>query len=70
MWECFTKLLEEVGATSDTCGGVEATVDRYLFEPLINYKTDGRLEWWNENKCRFSYLFQLACALPISVPSE
>ena len=38
MWECFTKLLEEVGATSDTCGGVEVTVDRYLFESLINYK--------------------------------
>ena len=30
IWECFTELLEEVSATSDTCGGMEAMVDRYL----------------------------------------
>ena len=27
IWECFTELLQEVGATSDTSGGVEAMVD-------------------------------------------
>jgi len=37
VWECFTELLEESGASSDM-GGVEAMVDRYLFEPLIEYK--------------------------------
>ena len=29
MWECFTELLEEVGVTSDTGGGVETMVDRW-----------------------------------------
>ena len=38
IWECLTELLEEVGATSDTCIGVEAMVDRYLSEPLIDCK--------------------------------
>ena len=38
VWECFTELLEEAGATSDLGGGPEAMVDNYLSEPLIDYK--------------------------------
>lgn len=29
VWECFTELLEEAGATSDLGGGVEAMVDNH-----------------------------------------
>ena len=75
IWECFTELLlQEVGATSDTSGGVEAMVDRYLSEPLIDYKSGDPLKWWNENKRRFPLLMNLTkhflSAPPTSVPSE
>ena len=74
IWECYTELLEEVGATSDTSGGVEAVIDRYLCEPLIDYKSGDPLKWWNENIHRFPYLVNLAkrflSAPPTSVPSE
>ena len=59
MWECFIELLEEVGATRDTCGGVEAMVGRYLSEPLIDYKSGDTVKWWNENKCPIPYLLYL-----------
>lgn len=45
-------LLAEVGAI---CGGVEATVDRYLSEPLIEYKSGDPLRWWNKNINRLYY---------------
>ena len=51
IWESFTELLEEFGAKSDTYGGVEAMVNEYLSEPLIDYESDDPLKWWNENKC-------------------
>ena len=74
IWECYTELLEEVGATSDTSGGVEAVIDRYLCEPLIDYKRADPLKWWNENIHRFPYLVNSAkrflSAPPTSVPSE
>ena len=74
IWEYFTELLQEVGATSDTSGGVEAMVDRYLSEPLIDYKSGDLLKWWNENKRRFTLLMNLTerflSAPPTSVPSE
>ena len=38
VWECFTELLEEAGATSNVGGGAEGMVDNYLSEPLIDYK--------------------------------
>ena len=48
--------------------------DRYLSEPLIDYKSGDPLRWWNENKCRYPYLLDLAKQLlsaPItSIPSE
>ena len=59
IWECFTELLEEVGATSDTSGGVKAMVDRYLSEPLIDYKSGDPLKWWNKNQRRFPLLVNL-----------
>ena len=47
--ECFTELLEEAGATSDLGGGPEAMVDKYLSEPLIDYKQGNPLKWWHED---------------------
>ena len=59
---------------SDKCGGVEAMVDQYLCEPLIDYKSGDPLKWWNENKRRFPLLVELTkrflSAPPTSVPSE
>ena len=57
--ECFTELLQEVGEASDTSGGVEAMVDRYLCEPLIDYKSGDPLKLWNESKKRFPLLVNL-----------
>ena len=72
--ECFTELQQEVGATSDTCGGVEAMVDRYLCELLIDYKSGNPLKWLDENKRRFPLFVNLTkhflSAPPTSVPSE
>ena len=74
IWECFTELLQEVGATGNTSGSVEAMVDRYLSEPLIDYKSGDPLKWWNENKRRFPLLVNLTkrflSAPPTSIPSE
>ena len=74
IWECFTELLQEVGATSDTTGGVEAMVDRYLSEPLIDYKSGDPVKWWNENKRKFPLLVNLTkrflSAPPTSMPLE
>ena len=53
IWECFTEQLEEVGATSDTCRCMEAMVDRYLSEPLIDYKSGDPLKWRNEINVNF-----------------
>ena len=38
VWECFTKILHDCGATIDTDGGKEVMVDRYFSEPLIDHK--------------------------------
>ena len=43
-------------------------VNRYLSEPLIDYKSGDPLRWWNENKCQFSYLLALAQRL-LSAPT-
>jgi len=74
VWECFTELLEESGASSDMGGGVEAMVDRYLSEPLIDYKKGDPLKWWQDNEKRFPLLGNMVrkflSAPPTSVPSE
>ena len=74
IWECFTKLLEEAGATSDLGGGVESMVDNYLSEPLIDYKQSDPLKWWHDNERRYPFLGNMAkqflSAPPTSVPSE
>ena len=74
VWECFTEILHDSGATTDTDGGKEAMVDRYLSEPLIDYKTGNPYTWWNNNKLRYPLLAKLAkrylCSPPTSVPSE
>ena len=56
VWECFTELLEEAGATSDLGGGPEAMVDNYLSEPLIGYKQGDPLKWWHDNERRYPFL--------------
>ena len=38
VWECFTEILHDCGATTDTEGGKKVTVDRYFSEPLIDHK--------------------------------
>ena len=47
VWECFTEILHDCGATTDTEGGKEVMVDRFLSELLIDHKkvihTDGRI---------------------------
>ncbi|XP_065891626.1 zinc finger BED domain-containing protein 4-like [Dysidea avara] len=74
VWECFTEILHDSGATTDTDGGKEAMVDRYLSEPLIDYKTGNPYTLWNNNKLRYPLLAKLAkrylCSPPTSVPSE
>ena len=39
IWEWFTEVLQEVGVTKDTTGGVKDKVDRYLSELLIEQKS-------------------------------
>ena len=38
----FFRILQDSGATTDSDGGKEAMIDRYLSEPLIDYKTGNR----------------------------
>ena len=38
VWKCFTEILHDCGVTTDTEGGKEVMVDRFLSEPLINHK--------------------------------
>ena len=49
-------------------------IGRYLFEPLIDYKTSNPYTWWNNNKLRYLLLAKLVkwylCSPPASVPSE
>ena len=74
VWECFTELLEEPGATSDLGGGVKSMVDNCLSELLIDYKQSDPLKWWHDNEIRYPFLGNMAkqflSAPPISVPSE
>ena len=74
VWECFTEILHDCGATTDTQGGKEVTVDRYFSEPLIDHKKGNPYTWWNNNQLRYPLLANLArrylCSPPTSVPSE
>ena len=74
IWECFTEILQDSGATTDKDEGVEVMVDKYFAEPLIEYKTGNPYKWWNDNQLRYPCLANMAqrylSALPTSVPSE
>ena len=74
VWECFTEILHDCGATTDTEGGNEVMVDRCLSEPLIDHKKGNPYTWWNNNQLRYPLLANLArcylCSPPTSVPSE
>jgi len=74
VWEYFTEILQDSEATIDSDGGKEGVMDRYLSEPLIDYRTGNPYTWWNNNKLRYPLLTKLAkqylCSPPTSVPSE
>ena len=74
VWECFTEILHDRGATTDTEGGKEVMVDRFLSEPLIDLKKGNPYTWWNSNQLRYPFLATLAtrylCSPPTSVASE
>ena len=59
------------GATTDKDEGVEAMVDKYFAEPLIEYKTGNPYKWWNDNQLRYPCLAQRYLSAPTkSVSSE
>ena len=74
VWECFTEILHDRGATTDTEGGKKVMVDRSLSELLIDHKKGNLYTWWNSNQLWYPLLAALArcylCSPPTSVPSE
>ena len=74
VWECFTEILHDCGATTDNDGGKEVMVDQYFSEPLIDHKKGNPYTWWHNNQLRYPLLAKLAkrylCSPPTSVPSE
>ena len=50
VWECFTEILHDCGATTDTEGEKEVMVDRFLSEPLSDHKKGNSYTRWNSNQ--------------------
>ena len=69
----FSEILESSTATTPMSSSA-IEVDRYLSEPVINYKDGDPFTWWSQHKARFPLLSRLArrylSATATSVPSE
>ena len=69
----FSEILESSTATTPMFSSA-IEVDRYLSEPVIDYKDGDPFTWWSQHKARFSLLSRLArrylSATATSVPSE
>ena len=69
----FSEILESSTATAPMSNSA-IEVDRYLSEPVINYKDGDPFTWWSQHKARFSLLSRLArrylSATATSVPSD
>lgn len=77
LWNCFETIVHDTSTaaegTSDEGTSVNAELDQYLSEPLVN-RQDDPASWWKMNMHRFPHLSPLAekflAPPPTSVPSE
>ena len=69
----LSEIIEDSGA-SDSNTSASDEVERFLGEPVVDYKLGNPFKWWCEHKARFPILAQLArrflSGTATSVPSE
>ena len=72
IWGCLNDILTESNASVDA--GAVTEIDKYLIEPLIDFKKGDPYSWWKLSNVRYPVLSQLArrylSAPPSNIPSE